>query len=414
MSVVLWIAAALAFLYAFFRWNRLWIGAIDRAGRNAVDRVSPEYEQPRYYREDEHGRLDFSRRWPGWDGWYFFLIPKESVLPAKMIRGSVMTGVYGLEGIDNYEKLSLRLSTFQVAEFLSLVPTEERVNGFSRKENNLSQHYFPRESALQMDRRSLNVTVSGARPERDEETQTYGHVSGAWPNYRFEFHNPEAEIEMDLAYKGRNLLWWADVPGVFTYFAAFGDLQGSIIYRRGSRCAVGNQLGQGEEVYQVSGMGCFEHGFARKLFDFDPVFLPVRLAKRVLPGFRPIRYHYELFVDEGELHGGFMVARGFGIDWRNRGGVFDNGAHRKIGSVKVTYHGDPDIMLNCSGESEFPVPSRWTVTASLPGGKLEYTATREFSPSTIADNMTYYYFHYEGTCLNRPIRGRGYGEYVHL
>jgi len=72
------------------------------------------------------GAVDYEARWPGWDGWYFFVIPDQKDLPVKMIRGSLMTGLYGLEGIDNYDRLLLRMSERDAAEFLCLVPTAVR------------------------------------------------------------------------------------------------------------------------------------------------------------------------------------------------------------------------------------------------------------------------------------------------
>ncbi|MEF8787622.1 MAG: hypothetical protein V5A84_01000, partial [Planctomycetota bacterium] len=76
----------------------------DRALTNDRDEVPPEYERPHYY-ELSDGQVDTSVRWPGWDGWYFFMLPDDRSIPTRMIRGSLMTGLYGLQGIDNYEEI---------------------------------------------------------------------------------------------------------------------------------------------------------------------------------------------------------------------------------------------------------------------------------------------------------------------
>jgi hypothetical protein len=73
-----------------------------------------EYEKPRYFTCDRENKIDTSARWPGWDGWYFFVFSDDKTLPVKMIRASLMTGLYGLEGIDNYERISMHLPSFKM------------------------------------------------------------------------------------------------------------------------------------------------------------------------------------------------------------------------------------------------------------------------------------------------------------
>ena len=126
-----------------FLFNGLWIYAVwDRATRNGRDSLPREYEIPRYYTRKLDGTLDYGAKWPGWDGWYFFAIPDTLDLPLRMVRASLMTGLYGLEGIDNYERLRLKLSSLEAAEALSLIPTAVRAPAGIEKRNNLSQHYL--------------------------------------------------------------------------------------------------------------------------------------------------------------------------------------------------------------------------------------------------------------------------------
>jgi hypothetical protein len=173
------------------------------------------------------------------------------------------------------------------------------------------------------------------------------------------------------------------------------------------------------ETYQVSGAGALEHGFARKLLGFDPVFLPVRLFNYIAPSFRPIRYHYETFLGDTGERGGFMHARAFGVAVRDRGGFFLDGTYIAIDSVKIEYFDDPApdlVAAYCPDLRRPPVKfyRKWRVAAKTGDGVLEYTGIREFPPAPVASNMTYYHFAYEGTYRNRALKGRGYGEYVHL
>lgn len=403
--------------YLVLKLNRFWVYRFfDRARKNDLRSLSPEQEQPRYFTLDDRGRPDFAARWPGWDGWYFSLLPDDAKLPLKMVRASLMTGLYGLDGVDDYEKLPLDLAPREAVEFLHLAPTEERVDGRPVNQTCFSQHYLPRASALRLKPGPLEVALVGSRVVPDEETTRYGRIVGRWPEYRFEFIHPEADLEVELAFRGEDVLWWADTA-FFTYFAAFGRLDGRVIYKAGTERDA-HALAGPPRTLEIRGRGFFEHGFARKPFDFDPLYAPVRWAQRVVPAFRPIRYHYELFLGEG-IHGGFMKARGFGIDFRNRGGVFLGGVYREIERVQVDYPGtDPaaweSVARHCDVERPVEFPRRWAVKAKTAAGELEYTATRVFSAAPVSSSMHYYTFTYEGSYLGQPIQGRGYGEYLHV
>ncbi len=412
------IILALFLVYLVIRFNSLWVYRFfDRALVNDRSSISQEYELPRYFKLDKDGELDTGVRWPGWDGWYFFIVPDDKHIPVKMVRASLMTGLYGLEGIDNYEKLLLRLSTFEVVEHLTLIPTVERINGKEQKENHLSHNYMPKKTDLNIDHNKLDVSITGIRAKSDDEVELYGRIIGAWPNYEFQFMNPESDISLAFNYKGENIIWWADVPNFFTYFAAFGKLDGKIVYKRGTSRDDIHKLIDKEEAYSIKGAGCFEHGFARKPFDFDKFWLPVVWLESLFPSFKPIRYHYELFIGDDNHRGGFIHARGFGIDFRNRGGVYINGAYIEIKRVKITYLDDPNpdiVDAQCLGEPSVRFYKEWKVEAMTDNGIFEYTGKREWPPALISSNMIYYNFSYEGTYKGKTISGRGYGEYAHI
>lgn len=406
-----WIVAiVLLAAYLLVRYNLAWIRLIDRTWRNPRHALPRGYERARYVIRDADGGIDMHARWPGWDGWYFFVLPDDRTLPVKMIRGSLMTGLYGLEGIDNYEKLQWRLSTSHALEYLSLVPLDLA----GRRTMRYSQQYLPRSTDLRLETDPLYVRVGRDDPEAQGAAAftrgAVGEIEGTWPNFRMRMADAETGVRVELAYRGEDVLWWADAPGVFTYFAAIGRFEGWLAWERPH-----DPGGAQPEAVPISGRGSFEHGYARKPFGFDPLFLPVRLLRRVLPGLRPIRYHYELFLDDEALHGGFMKAVGFGIAFRNHGGVFDGAEYAPLTGIRVDYDADSAdrVSAGCGGGDTL-FYRRWHVRADTPGGALEYTGRRKGPAAQIADGMIYYDFVYEGTFGGRPIAGRGYGEYVHL
>ncbi len=249
MPVWIPIAAVVLLLgYLLLRFNRFWIySTFDRATRRPTDRIPDEYDRPRYLKLNSNGEVDTTVRWPGWDGWYFFILPRDTTLPVKMIRSSLMTGLYGLEGIDNYERLLFRLSTFDAVEYLSLTPTAITTPAGVEQRNNLSQHYFPRRWHLWMQPQKVDIAITGQQIGKDEEFDEYGRIRGAWPDYHVKFLNPEAGISCSATFRAENVVWWADVSGVFTYFAIFGQFEGQIKYALGTKKT---------DPHKIEGGGC--------------------------------------------------------------------------------------------------------------------------------------------------------------
>jgi hypothetical protein len=415
----LWAAAAalaLLALYLVIRFNSLWIYRLfDRSLTNNRDCVPPEYELPWYFRLDKQGKLNTNARWPGWDGWYFFVIPDDEKLPMKMIRGSLMTGLYGLNGVDDYSMLPPGVGTFHAAELLMLTPAEEYAGHGSHPKQNYLCHSYEPKSVLHMDLKELSVEVRTAPVVERAGAERSGVISGKWPTYQFAFRDSDSEIEFDLSYRGKDLIWWADLPGIFTYFAAFGEIKGTM------KCQL-SPKGQSAEskarmaTYPIRGAGAFEHGYARKPFNFDLLYTPVRAVQSIIPSFRPILYHYLLWIGDDDFHGGCMYARGFGIEFRNRGGLYMDGVYIEIESVEIRYLETEEYHKSDKTSSRRPVkfPKRWTVTACTPRGKLEMNMTRPWPPARIAKNMIYYNHSFEGTFQGKKIRGSGYGEYLSI
>jgi hypothetical protein len=259
--------------------------------------------------------------------------------------------------------------------------------------SHLFRRYLPKRTDLAIRRDQLLVVV-----------KDWGEIGGQWPSYRVQIRDPMADIEISLSYTGKDLLWWADLPHLFTYFAAFGELHGTITFK-------------GQE-YAISGLGSFEHGFARKPFNFDGLLKPLRLLQRLLP-FTLIHYHYNLLVGTDGFHGGMMLAQGIGIDFRNLGGLyFPDGRFHRLSGITVEYDAMEELTQQPLTPA-VPFPKQWHVKAQAEGGTFEYTARREAPPALIATNMIYCDFRYEGTFREAAgqthhLTGHGYGEYVRI
>jgi hypothetical protein len=377
LSILVIVALLVAGYLVLRRYAPRLLALYDRAMYNRRDYVEPRFELPVYAQPDP------SARWPGWDGWYILMIPREEV-PVKAVRASVMTGLYGLDGIDHYPELR-GLSASEAVEYLMMVQTETTSHLFRR--------YLPKQTDLAIRRDQLLVAV-----------KDWGEIGGQWPHYRVLMKDPEADIELSLTYTGKHLIWWADFPSLFTYYAAFGEVQGTIALN-------------GQE-YTLSGLGTFEHGFARKPFNYDVLLKPLRLLQKLLR-FTLIHYHYNILIGNDGSHGGMMLAQGVGIDFRNLGGVYlPDGRFVRLAAIEIEYL-ELEELENQALAPATPFPKKWVVRAAAESGSFEYTATRESPPALIAAHMIYCDFRFSGTyrapgITDVPVRGHGYGEFVRM
>ncbi len=413
--IAVWVILGL--LLALFIAPRLaavWIRWRDRAPGNDRNLLAYSDELPRYFTRDSEGRVDTSARWPGWDAWIASLIPSDASLPPQLIRGTLMTGLYGLEGVDNYEKLVYRLSTYQAVEHLCLVPTTyESPEGAPLVLSNLSQNYLTKQTDLEMADAELDVTILGSRTGNLTMEEPYGHVEGTWPNYRLLFRNPEGEIRIALTYHGERIVWWTDLPGRYKHFSAFGTFDATLEYARGTTIADRHRPVRNPRQLRFEARGTVEHIAALKPFGFDWLWLPMRYLGRWFPSLKPILYHHEVVIADG-LEGGFVHARAFGVDFRNGGGLFAGAAYHRVRRVAVSY-ATSDWVDNCGGlGAPTPVYRTWDVRASTDAGELTYTATRTHPPAMVAPNMNQYHFAFRGSWCGESVSGRGFGEYVHL
>ncbi len=402
-------------VYLLLKFNKFWIYCFDNALRNPRDHLSRKYELPRYFVLTEEGQVDTSVKWPGWDGWYFIFMPVPGDQPLKMIRASDMTGLYGLNGIDDYAAIPSGLNAFQVVEYLAYIVEEIPAVDESGQPAHVSHTYLPKKTDLTMSVDSLDTIVTNHGSDGAGDSHLCGRVTGSWPNYEVGFEDSELKMKLDLNFDGLDLLWWADIPGIFTYFAAFGTFEAKMSRKRIAADSSG-ESSDDREIAPLSGFGFFEHGCARKPFSYDCFWAPVNWLKRLCPSFKPVQYHYEVFAEQGKFHGGFMYARGFGLTLRNLGGIYSEDSYEAIDDIRIEYLDDPPPDLVPTPGPGGPVKfyKKWKVTARARAGVLEYTATRIGAPAQVASNMMYYCCSVEGTYNGSRISARGYGEYVHI
>ncbi len=401
--LAVWIVAALiAVVVVLWLLSPVMVRLADRSPHNDRKLLASSYELPRFFVRSKKGGVDTTVRWPGWDAWTVCALPEEGNLPPHMIRGTLMTGLYGIEGADNYERLTYRLDSCEAVEHLCLVPTSYGLpDGGTLVLDNLAQHYLPRATDLRMADAELDVRVLGARV-RDQATDVaYGHIAGMWPNYHIHMLNPEAEIRVRMEYTGRRILWLTDIPGVYTHFATFGDFDVVATYNRGTRISDVHLPLPNPETLKFRARGAVEHVSAA-----NALWLPIRLR-------HGLHYHYEVLFGD-DLEGGFVHARAFGLQYRNGGGLYMGDSFHEITGVRVRST-ESDPVDNCGGLGAFArVPRRWQVEAKTDRGSLEYTASRTHPPAMTGSNTSQYHFEWEGTWGGQPVAGRGNGEYARL
>ena len=413
--IALWIILGL--LLALFlapQLAALWLRWRDRAPDNDRTLLAYNYELPRYFTRDAAGNADTAARWPGWDAWTASAIPADAGLPPQLIRGTLMTGLYGLEGVDNYENLVYRLSPFQAIEHLSLVPTTYKLPGGAPLVlSNLSQNYLTRATDLRMADAELDTTVLGSRTGNLTTDEPYCHIAGTWPNYRLSFLNPEAEIRVALTYHGERIVWWTDLPGRYTHFSAFGTFEVTMEYARGTNVRDPHRPPRHPQKLKFQARGTVEHISCLEPFAYNWLWLPMRYLGRWFPSLKPVLYHHEVIIADG-LEGGFVHARAFGVDFRNGGGLFAGSVYHRVKHVTVLYD-EPDPVDNCGGLGQpAPVYRRWDVGIKTDAGELTYVATRTHPPAMVAPDMNQYHFTFQGRWCGVSVSGRGFGEYIHL
>jgi hypothetical protein len=353
---------------------------VDRATRYPVDRPTPHFDGAVYARDGHaHG---------GWDGWYLYVAldhpAGERPLPVHGLRLSLMTGTYGLDGLDDEEKLA-DVPGAEALERLFIL--------FGEEATSLQHAYCPQGGCLgELREDSTGIML------RDGTAS----IAGSWPRYEIAWAEPALDAEVRLVVDGENVVSWADLPGVFSYSAALGRARGT--------------LRQGGTLREVAGRCSLEHGFARKRFDYDLLAAPARIVTHAAA--TPlVQYLYNVLLGDGGAVGGVMRATGAGVPVRDLGTIILPG---KNGASVVRLQ-NLDVAIERFERIEgLSVPTVWSVSADpSDGGFLWYRAKLSGRPARVTERMVYYDFRYAGVYLSRlgrpvTLAGRGYGEFVDL
>ncbi len=347
--------------------------------------IKGPYENPVYIKDSSR------QKWTGWDGWYALFVPywedTESERPFNIIRISIMTGLYGVNGIDNYKGLKEELLTRNEAgEYLVMVQTESK--------SSLSQKYLNKDNEISLANNFLDVTAHG-----------YSQINGSWPNYQVTAIKDDINVDIKLNYHANNVAWWSNIKDVFTYWSAFSHVEG-YVQLNGKR-------------YDVKGFGSFEHGWNRFFIQFNAAVQFLRTISRLM-GTRLIYYHYEILSIEDIFGAGTMLVGGpFGMNIRKRCETFfPKGENHRFTNTKIVYK-EFRNLLNPVNNRIFKVPKRWEVFCSNGKSEFKYAAEASSPPAFIAGHMIYFdfvcsgYFKIKGK-NESPFNARGYGEYVFM
>ena len=354
---------------------------------NSLDRdrwwIKPVYENPVYFDQSSN------ECWPGWDGWYILFVPKwqdkGNNKPFNIIRISIMTGLYGVNGVDNYNKLRKEMITRNEAgESLNMVQTGPK--------SYLDQQYVDKNFDMVLQNGVLDVKV------KDRSM-----VSGKWPHYYVNADNSNLGLKANLDCRADNVAWWANINGIFSYWSAFSNVKGSIQFKG--------------KKYDLEGFGSFEHGWCKFLFQFNGLVQFARIFTRLLK-IRLIYYHYEILNINDNFGAGTMLAGGpLGMNVRKRCETFfPNNISIVFDNTKIKYRKFKKIVNSVSNK-EFKVPEKWEVFSENGSGKFTYTAEAKSPPAFIAGKMIYFDFicngYYESKFGEKnSFDATGYGEYV--
>ncbi len=358
------------------------LNLIDCSGKRNRLYLEPKDENPVYLKSSS------KKNWPGWDGWYALFIPERNnrgkEFPFNIIRISLMTGLYGIEGIDNYRRLGALHN--EAGESVGMVQ--------SKQKSYLSQKYINKDYDIILTKGLLDIRLK-------DQSQ----IIGKWPNYLVCYKNDDIQLEVKLRYLSRNTSWWVNVKWIFSYWAAFSSIEGEILFEK--------------KRYDLNGFGSFEHGWMKYYFNFNRIVRIARFFTKILH-IRLIYYHYEILSVNGQFGAGTMLAGGpLGMNIRKRCETyFPDNKNIMYNNTKIKYLKFTK-QLNPESNKEFNVPSRWEVSASDDRGEFKYTAEAKSPPAFIASNMIYYDFECEGYYkpkqeTKKVFRAVGYGEYVFM
>lgn len=382
IGIVVIVGAIFSLIY--FNLDRI-VNMIDHSLERDRWWIKPVYENPIYLKKS------LSKQWPGWDGWYALFIPvwkkEETNRPFNIVRISIMTGLYGVNGIDNYNGLRTEpLTRTKAGEYLGMVQTPTQ--------SFLSQKYINKDTEMTLSNNVLDVMV------KDQSL-----IIGKWPNYQVTASKDDIKVRIKLNFHAINVAWWANVKGIFSYWSAFSLVKGYIQHNN--------------KRYDVKGFGSFEHGWNRFFIQINWVAQLLRIFSKIHRT-RLIYYHYEILCIQEKFGAGTMLAGGpFGMNIRKRCETFfPNNKNHIFTNTKITYK-EFENILNPVSNKKFRVPKKWEVSCSNKNSEMKYIAEASSPPAFIAGNMIYFDFACSGYFKEKeengiPFNAKGYGEYVFM
>ena len=213
---------------------------------------------------------------------------------------------------------------------------------------------------------------------------------GAWPAYRIEYRQPDAELSLSLHFDSwRDFHWWARAPRFYCHYTSFGT------------CRTEWQWGTEGGVLEVPAL--HDHGWGRNL-------LPLRVPLEV--------FRYEVL----RVPSAAQEADGLAISLWTEGplgmtlkqsGLFRR--DREHGRITTRYECrvlEWESFENDAGTA-CRVPRRWLGRQIGSGVELEYEAQRSTEPRAVLGNGFLCGFDYQGVSrglTNEKLEGEGYAE----
>ncbi len=220
--------------------------------------------------------------------------------------------------------------------------------------------------------RDDGITIDRRPVERVDADTRGWDVRAADVTWRGDLENNTlASDVLSATTRARDVLWWARIPRVFSYFSAFGE----------------TALQLGSE--QLRGHALLEHARGS-----DVPFDPTRFA--------PSRWHWDVLAfDDGSTCAGLSIAAGpialpLRSGGRTPGKAFSTGPGLRV---------DVDAWSERGGRK---VPQRWRARM----GDVEYVAMASTDVAPVVPRGGFLGFTFEGRASGRPVAGQGFCEYA--
>ena len=217
---------------------------------------------------------------------------------------------------------------------------------------------------------------------------------GAWPTYRIQYRQPEADLWLSMKLDSwQDFHWWAKAPRLYCHYTSFAD------------CRVEWQWGSESGVLDVPVL--HDHGWGRNL-------LPFRVPLAVF------RYEVLRIPSTPGQQGGFAVSLWTegpcGMTLKQSGLLRRDRERRRVANRYECRVLEWDVFGNYAGTA-CRVPRRWLGRLFGSGVNLEYEAQRSTEPRAVLGNGFLCGFDYQGVSrgdTTDKLEGEGYAEQMGL